>query len=286
MLHHNSDKHMSKIQEDDPLDETHHVSHLMKRCKVTFHTNDDNSNNDKDDVMFTKHSSGHYDKSELHNKPIEHAEPMDHFEATISIHNLDDEPTQPLKPPDSSKPKSRGREKSTSLTSSMSTKISSCCNDSIISNGSSCKSVRFDNVYIREYETVLGDNPSCSCGPPISLGWNYDDFDQKEMLVESYEQYRDGQRRNIHQMRIPSHIRHQTLKYLNVSTRDIRQIELECNIIKDYRNETMKRAIWNQHVRRFFTWPVKIILRLSCRGHRDDAILKEANIKRVEESRL
>jgi hypothetical protein len=29
------------------------------------------------------------------------------------------------------------------------------------------KKVRFQDVYIREYERVLGDNPSCSSGAPI-----------------------------------------------------------------------------------------------------------------------
>lgn len=32
--------------------------------------------------------------------------------------------------------------------------------------------VKFGNVFIREYERVLGDSP-CSTGPPIGLGWKY-----------------------------------------------------------------------------------------------------------------
>lgn len=34
-------------------------------------------------------------------------------------------------------------------------------------------SVVFDKIEIREYERVVGDNPSCSRGPPISIGWAY-----------------------------------------------------------------------------------------------------------------
>ena len=29
------------------------------------------------------------------------------------------------------------------------------------------KSVRFKEIHIRDYERVVGDNPSCSSGPPI-----------------------------------------------------------------------------------------------------------------------
>ena len=33
--------------------------------------------------------------------------------------------------------------------------------------------VSFKAVEIREYDRAIGDNPSCSSGPPISLDWNY-----------------------------------------------------------------------------------------------------------------
>ena len=35
------------------------------------------------------------------------------------------------------------------------------------------KKVRFNAIQIRSYERIVGDNPSCTSGPPLSIGWQY-----------------------------------------------------------------------------------------------------------------
>ena len=47
------------------------------------------------------------------------------------------------------------------------------------------KSVSFGSVHIREHNVILGDNPSCSSGPPLSLGWDY--ADNQAVGVEDQE---------------------------------------------------------------------------------------------------
>ena len=47
------------------------------------------------------------------------------------------------------------------------------------------RSVSFSRLNIRQYERVLGDNPSCSSGPSVSLGWKYKDV--PSMDIDAYE---------------------------------------------------------------------------------------------------
>lgn len=35
------------------------------------------------------------------------------------------------------------------------------------------RKVHFTSIHIREYEIVVGDNPSCTIGPPVGIGWKY-----------------------------------------------------------------------------------------------------------------
>lgn len=50
------------------------------------------------------------------------------------------------------------------------------------------KKVRFDVVEIREYERAASDNPCCSSGPPIGIGWNHGETHRINM--NDYEQNR------------------------------------------------------------------------------------------------
>ena len=58
-------------------------------------------------------------------------------------------------------------------------------------------SVVFDSIQVREYEQTLGDNPSVSYGPPITLDWKYEENDP--MPLDDYEHYR-APRRSLRQL--------------------------------------------------------------------------------------
>ena len=66
------------------------------------------------------------------------------------------------------------------------------------------RSVSFGKLETREYSIALSDHPSCSYGPPISLGWDFRDKEAVEL--EQYEERRSP-RRSMHQMLLSYNVR-------------------------------------------------------------------------------
>lgn len=71
-------------------------------------------------------------------------------------------------------------------------------------------SVVFGSVQIRNYSQTLGDNPSVSYGPPISLDWDYDE--DGEIALDSYEDNRKP-RRSLRQMVLSYYHRKNVLEW-------------------------------------------------------------------------
>ena len=47
------------------------------------------------------------------------------------------------------------------------------------------RSVRFDRLEVIQFQPILGDNPSCSSGAPLTLDWK--PVEQSTMLIDFYE---------------------------------------------------------------------------------------------------
>lgn len=89
----------------------------------------------------------------------------------------------------------------------------SCCrrsSTSSTSTSSTSSTVSFDTVEIRGYHITLGDNPSCSRGPPISLDWTYEQ--ELVMKVDEYESHYHQHRRSKEQMIVPSMVREEMIR--------------------------------------------------------------------------
>mmetsp|Transcript_15955 Transcript_15955/g.39113 ORF Transcript_15955/g.39113 Transcript_15955/m.39113 type:complete len:560 (+) Transcript_15955:110-1789(+) len=54
------------------------------------------------------------------------------------------------------------------------------------------KAVRFNDIQIRDYERTVGDNPSCSSGPPICIGWAHGST--RFVNIDNYEDSRSARR--------------------------------------------------------------------------------------------
>lgn len=70
--------------------------------------------------------------------------------------------------------------------------------------------VSFASVQIREYDQTIGDNPSVSYGPPISLDWDYTQLES--VTLEHYEAHR-GPRRTLRQMCMNYYTRRNVLTF-------------------------------------------------------------------------
>ena len=75
---------------------------------------------------------------------------------------------------------------STSSSSSISTSSNSIVIDTNNEKKKSNKPrVKFANVEMRFYDRILGDNPACNDGPPVSLDWSY----SKNVFSTSLDEY-------------------------------------------------------------------------------------------------
>lgn len=69
--------------------------------------------------------------------------------------------------------------------------------------------VAFDTIHIREYEREISDNPSCSSGAPIGIGWAFNPK-EKVISVDEYEARR-GRRRVNNELMMPRGLREKIL---------------------------------------------------------------------------
>lgn len=97
------------------------------------------------------------------------------------------------------------------------------------------RNISFSTLEIRHYEMILGDNPGGSSGPPLSLGWNYDEDQTKVLDMEDYEQTREA-RRKVDQLHIkPGNRINLLLQHSNCTVQEMQKASNEANEVRKIR---------------------------------------------------
>jgi hypothetical protein len=94
--------------------------------------------------------------------------------------------------------------------------------------------VKFQNIEIRQYGMTLGDNPSCTYGPPVSLDWDYNEANV--LCLDEYEEAR-GRRRKSYQMQMNARHRRELLSQ-DFTEDEIKRTVKEVKAIKKNRERT------------------------------------------------
>jgi hypothetical protein len=99
------------------------------------------------------------------------------------------------------------------------------------------RQVQFSFVQVREYERIIGDHPDVRVGPPLSLGWKYEErqpmpLDRYELSHVSKGNYRLSSitRKNV------------LLNVFGISEEEIRAAEKEVQRIKAQRTESARQG--------------------------------------------
>ena len=98
------------------------------------------------------------------------------------------------------------------------------------------RNVSFHKIEIREYQRTLGDNPSVSSGPPVTLDWKYNP-NHHILNVDDYEKNKKS--RSKVELVMPKSIREDILReYCEVSRSQMTAVAKEINITKRNRRAT------------------------------------------------
>lgn len=95
--------------------------------------------------------------------------------------------------------------------------------------------VHFGHVLVRDYAMILGDHPCCSIGPPLTLSWDYLEYEPLD--VNEYE-FHHAPRRGLREMGLNYYQRKALLSNAGYTEVDFREIKKEVNRSKLNRSIT------------------------------------------------
>ena len=140
---------------------------------------------------------------------------------------------------------------------------------SLNSLGRSCSSVQsggsnvsFQKVCVREYPRCVGDNPSVTSGPALTIGW--DPLTSRDFSVDDYEKTRIGNKCFKISAKHRSHI---LQNEWNVPSSHILQASIDSKCVRNQRMETIKQSKREKKIERVMETTLEAMNKLSC--HKD-----------------
>jgi hypothetical protein len=98
------------------------------------------------------------------------------------------------------------------------------------------REVKFDSIEVRKYPIVLGDNPSCTIGPPLTLDWEYEEEPAVDLDVYECERPRH---RHLRYLVVNYYRRHDILRNAGYSEAEIKQATQAVAKVQRQRNITL-----------------------------------------------
>ena len=103
------------------------------------------------------------------------------------------------------------------------------------------KTVRFSDITIREYPMILGDNPSVSCGPPVTIDWQHSS--EAHLPLDKYMHSLPFFPRERCQMVMPAFLREDIVSNSGYQYSDIINTMYEIDLIKTQRFIALKSGV-------------------------------------------
>ena len=95
--------------------------------------------------------------------------------------------------------------------------------------------IRFSNVIIREYPSIIGDNPECATGPSLAIDWNPQS--EVALSLDEYEKYRP-QRRTTNQLILSEWRRWEHFLSMGYAREEIVEALKPVNVVRRQRRRT------------------------------------------------
>jgi hypothetical protein len=112
-------------------------------------------------------------------------------------------------------------------------------------SSSSTKTVRFDcSLTITEFPMILGDNPACSAGAPVQIGWNA--ICSTSRNLELFEHLRKDERRSRNKLVLSVQRRTGILLHAGYGIDQIASATMQVELTQQLRAKTLSKHGWDR----------------------------------------